>query len=272
MQHLRYLKTALAAAILSLVPTLCPASYGFRTYQTVLLIDALIRGNYVFTTTGGTAEGNAKANYITVDNCLKLDVLPTVGSRVPAQSPAGFLPSRNWGYVITDVTVDVDGNVKSVQIEASTDGRLNAPAETCVRGWKFSKCTKDNKPTEYLYRQVILFNPKTEETDNTPTDSFAFTGWELKGKPELIKKTAVVPKYPVELRCEHVSGEVDMTILCDETGSVIDVAVNKATDPRLAKSAVDAIYNWRFKPSRSVTGITVPVQFKMPMRFQAPSK
>ncbi len=80
-------------------------------------------------------------------------------------------------------------------------------------------------------------------------------------EPIQIKKVA----YPYEAQEKKLQGEVVVRILVSETGDV-ETAEIVSGDPVLAKSALDAVKKWKFKPFIK-NGKRVEVSTKLPFDF-----
>jgi len=80
-------------------------------------------------------------------------------------------------------------------------------------------------------------------------------------EPIQIKKAP----YPYEAREQKLQGEVVVRILVSETGDV-ETAEIVSGDPVLAKSALDAVKKWKFKPFIK-NGKPVEVSTKLPFDF-----
>ena len=71
--------------------------------------------------------------------------------------------------------------------------------------------------------------------------------------------------YPYEARDQKLQGQVVVRALVSETGDVESVEVVSG-DPILAKSAVDAVKKWEFKPFIK-NGKPMKVSTKLPFDF-----
>jgi periplasmic protein TonB len=68
------------------------------------------------------------------------------------------------------------------------------------------------------------------------------------------------PKYPVEMKMNHVEGKVEIYITVDPTGRVIDATIKSSTNSAFEMPALDAARKWRFEPGMKDG---TPVTFKM---------
>lgn len=74
------------------------------------------------------------------------------------------------------------------------------------------------------------------------------------------------PAYPPEARAERVQGEVVLGLIIDKKGHVQDPEVLAAPSPLLAKSALDAVKQWQFKP-QILNGAPVDTDTMIQMDF-----
>ena len=65
--------------------------------------------------------------------------------------------------------------------------------------------------------------------------------------PEPLKK--VDPKYPPELRTQHVDGDVVLYAIIRKDGSVDSIQLVHSVDPRLDANAMEALAQWKFRPA-----------------------
>ncbi len=73
-----------------------------------------------------------------------------------------------------------------------------------------------------------------------------------------------LPAVPAALR--DLEAEVDLQIEIDADGRVINAAVKRATDPRLAMPCLKVVRHWRYHPAL-VDGSPAPATFVQPLRF-----
>ncbi len=76
----------------------------------------------------------------------------------------------------------------------------------------------------------------------------------------------VAPEYPEDLRRDHVSGLVIVTIEVNAQGYVVSAAIEKSSNSEFNDPAVIALKKWRFKPARQ-NGASVPATVKIPVKF-----
>jgi TonB family protein len=103
--------------------------------------------------------------------------------------------------------------------------------------------------------------PTTDQTAPEPGAAPSSSADSTKLEPIKIEKAA----YPEEAREKQLQGRVWVKFLVSETGDVQSVEVISG-DPILAKSAVDALKTWKFKPFIK-NGKPVSVSTKLPFDF-----
>jgi len=91
-----------------------------------------------------------------------------------------------------------------------------------------------------------------------------FSLQDLDQKPRVIFQTP--PVYPPELRSRGVQGTVYITFIVDKTGRVVRPTIEKSTDPRFDRFAIEAIRQWRFEPGMR-NGSEVQFKMRVPITF-----
>lgn len=132
----------------------------------------------------------------------------------------------------------------------------------CVPAWAQSgpPAAQDSgsKPQASESPQTAPDSDKRSAPDQIPPAPPADS---TKLEPIQIKKAA----YPYEAREQKLQGEVVVRILVSETGDV-ETAEIVSGDPVLAKSALNAVKKWKFKPFIK-NGKPVKVSTKLPFDF-----
>jgi protein TonB len=82
----------------------------------------------------------------------------------------------------------------------------------------------------------------------------------------LVKKTP--PVYPSAAMQLHIEGSVELLATVSKTGAISAVKVISG-DPRLARAAVDAVKQWKYKPYL-LNGEPVEIQTQVTMNFKLP--
>jgi protein TonB len=75
-----------------------------------------------------------------------------------------------------------------------------------------------------------------------------------------------VPVYPRILREAAMTGRVNMELVIDVEGRVIEATVVNSTHDLFSKAALEAVKTCRFSPGKQ-NGVTVPVRVYIPLRF-----
>ena len=78
----------------------------------------------------------------------------------------------------------------------------------------------------------------------------------------------VDPKYPPELRTEHVEGEVVLYAIIRKDGSVDSIQLVHSVDPRLDANAMEALAQWKFRPAEK-RGEPVDLEAVVHMPFRS---
>jgi TonB family protein len=95
------------------------------------------------------------------------------------------------------------------------------------------------------------------------------TASELTGPVPLRK---VDPKYPPELRTEHVEGEVVLYAIIRKDGTVDSIQLVHSVDPHLDANAMEALAQWKFQPAeKRGEPVDLEAVVHIPFRSRAPS-
>jgi protein TonB len=87
---------------------------------------------------------------------------------------------------------------------------------------------------------------------------------DLDNNPRLL--FGVRPVYPFQFKREGVQGLVNLKIIIDEKGRVIEATVIDTTHRDFDRSAIDAVLQWKFEPGTK-NGRPVKVRRKQPIKF-----
>lgn len=74
------------------------------------------------------------------------------------------------------------------------------------------------------------------------------------------------PEFPLQMRRDGLSGVVAVSVVIDETGSVVSATVAKTTDAGFNEAAMAAVKKWKFKPAQK-DGVAVKIKVTVPIRF-----
>lgn len=77
----------------------------------------------------------------------------------------------------------------------------------------------------------------------------------------------VPPRYPIEAKEKHITGDVILGVTIDHSGSISELKVISG-DPVLAQAAADAVKQWKYKPyllngEPVLVDTTVKITFRM---------
>jgi TonB family protein len=92
-----------------------------------------------------------------------------------------------------------------------------------------------------LHTDVAALSPAAETA--TPT--------RIHVKPEIMSKQKIAgdnPVYPQEAKAKKIQGTVVLAVTIGKDGEVEEIHVVKTPDKMLAKSALDAVHTWRWRP------------------------
>jgi len=82
----------------------------------------------------------------------------------------------------------------------------------------------------------------------------------------LVKKTA--PVYPPSAMQMHIEGAVELVATISKSGDISAVKVSSG-NPQLARAAVDAVKQWKYKPYL-LNGEPVEIQTQVTVNFKLP--
>jgi TonB family protein len=185
------------------------------------------------------------------------------------------------GTVVVKGVITKDGSLKQVEY-VSGPGELKQAAIEAVTQWEYKPTTLSGNPVDVETTISLVFAlKKTDEGEplsaspGTPGDPNAaaasqpgtFDALNAKGPqppPPLHNFPArirvggavqarslvhqVLPRYPQDAKHEHISGIVVLHVIIARDGSVLTAEVVSGPDA-LARSAADAVKQWRYKPT-----------------------
>ncbi|MCI0408560.1 MAG: energy transducer TonB [Acidobacteria bacterium] len=76
----------------------------------------------------------------------------------------------------------------------------------------------------------------------------------------------VPPSYPAAARLARIEGDVVLEALIDPQGNVVNLVVVRSV-PLLDPSALDAVRQWKYQPTR-LNGVTVPIVLSVSVSFR----
>jgi TonB family protein len=126
-------------------------------------------------------------------------------------------------------------------------------------------------------REIFRMPAARSETAENQADSSSGSGVQRasSAEPELSPAPAegsllhlVEPEYPEDARLQKIQGPVVLDVHIGEDGAVQYVQVVSGP-PELAQASIDAVKQWRFKPSR-VNRRAAPMQTRITLNFRWP--
>jgi TonB family protein len=193
--------------------------------------------------------------------------------RIAPAYPESLRAARIEGDVLLVFRVDEQGRVFDPEIRFSTHPEFGAAAAEAVLDWRFRPGFRDGKPATFRVNIPITFrlNPEDELSRWAGREVFRPLATEplpvetLEAWPQPSKW--IEPYYPPALRGSGLKGEVVVSFVIDEYGSVINPEVLASENPHFATSALVAAINLRFAPHLNDAGEAVPLQMAVVFRF-----
>lgn len=189
------------------------------------------------------------------------------------------------GHVELMIDINEDGTVADWIALRSTHPRLTESVARAMKNWKFKPATYNGEKIPVAQRLMINF-------DHSGTVLISGTGLDLHnrwlqrlGKPDdrlafqlpdldqLPEPTDIIrPMLPISLAENTKPVTVMVSFYIDETGTVrIPVVTEWEVDILYAKSAIQAITQWKFKPPKR-KGRPVVVHAIQPFHFKPGNK
>jgi len=192
-------------------------------------------------------------------------VLPIAALRLPAQGNAGKLTGRvldPTGAGVQNATVILSDSLGNITSMTATDGNGNYGFQGLAAGFYGLKVERSGFEISRVARVALegrnevvqnmaLMIPSTQEAGGNRPDGEKAKRIKIAGQEEaekILKKVA--PFYPESARSAGVAGEVALDAVIGTDGKVLSLRVmNTEVDPSLAMSAVEAVWQWRYKPT-----------------------
>jgi TonB family protein len=193
-------------------------------------------------------------------------VIPIAALRLPAQGNAGRLTGRVLdpaGAGVQNATVILSDPLGNVTSMTATDGNGSYGFKGLAAGSYglqversgFEICRVARvalqERNEVVQNMALMIASTHEEADGNRPDSEKAKRTKIAGQEEaqrIVKKVA--PLYPESARSAGVAGEVMLDAVIGADGKVLSLRVmNTEVDPSLATSAVEAVRQWRYKPT-----------------------
>lgn len=198
--------------------------------------------------------------------------------RVQPDYPKAAYRAGTEGTVELEGLVDVDGNVRDVQV-LSGDAELARAAADAFKRWKYAPCRVDGKPIEASIAVSFAFQFKLREhyTKTCPSSRWStVTPKPPEQGTQRVKVNAGVtagaleyapkPEYPAAARLQHLGGVVLMCAIIGKDGTLKELGVLQG-HPILAEAAFTAVKRWRYRPYK-LDGEPVEVDTTITVNFQ----
>jgi len=178
-----------------------------------------------------------------------------------------LLPLLSTGVIPLKATVIVPTPPRYMPLENHQPARSSGNS----RGISTPAPTVIPINTAISYRDRPAYNRSTDSSDPTPSLNITGSGspngipdLATKGeavvvrppaKPTVISHTTdamllnkVVPEYPIIAKISGIQGEVKLHAFVDRNGNIKNLTVLGTPPPVLAKAALDAVEQWKYRP------------------------
>lgn len=176
------------------------------------------------------------------ENSTKYNLLQTVDPEYPAELREHGVSGR----VVVKILVDKQGTVVSATgVEGNSalaDSTLKA-----VKQWKFRPYILNNEPVEVETTVTVDFAQEAPYVRASKPHHGPLKLRISQGVAEGNVIHKVEPYYPQKAKEKHIQGDVILRFTIDEHGNVVDLVVLQG-DPILARSALDAVKQWKYRP------------------------
>lgn len=172
--------------------------------------------------------------------------------------PADASLARTRHTCVISVVVGRDGSLRSAQLENTEPSPFDAAALDSVRKATFSPATRDGQPVGARTQVWVEFRGDGQPAHPTTDPGPNFERPRPKVHP--------VPEYTDAARRARIRGNVLLSFVVTEKGTVSDVQVLTHLDSGLDDEAVKTVQKWQFAPA-TMDGVVVPDRVKTAMSF-----
>ena len=161
--------------------------------------------------------------------------------------------------------VDAEGNVSSAEVVRSDATELNQATLDAINQMKFTPGTLGGEAVSVRMTVPITF--KIPEMEEAPDDSL-YT--EVDQLPELIgglRDLQQRVRYPTSALVHGVQGNVIVSFIVDEEGTVSEPRISGSVSYAIAQAAMEAVTQSSFTPGIK-DGKPVKVKMTMPVTFR----
>lgn len=191
-----------------------------------------------------------------------LFLLPLAAARLSAQNASATLSGTVYGpdgaaaSNATVIVIDVARNIRNMTASGA-DGRFEIsglPAsEYEVQVMKLGYQTYDvpNVTLQPGETRSLNVNLVAGSTEPSPVPK-GVAGQSLRVGGNVMQSkrfTTVPPKYPASAKSQGIQGTVVLRALVAKDGTIDWLVVKNQADPLLARSAVEAVSHWRYRPT-----------------------
>ncbi len=150
------------------------------------------------------------------------------------------------------VSLDEAGKVAKVVFEQAEMERFRPEVMEALHRWRFAAARKEGVAVaSEIAVPFMLWGPEKAE----PKERVF---------PKAMKQA--VPRYPLEMRRQKISGEVVVSYVVDEKGRVRDVTVVRSSHKEFEEAAVECVEKWTYTPALE-DGKPVETRMRMPIVF-----
>jgi TonB family protein len=157
--------------------------------------------------------------------------------------------------VILEIRVGPDGSVEDAKVLRSIPV-LDQAAVDAVMQWRFQPTLMNGQPTAVIMTVTVNFVAQTGAArGRSPLGAAG-----RPQSPEIVKE--VKPSYTPEAMRARIEGSVEMQVVIDTDGSVIDARILRGL-PMLNEQALIAVRQWQFKPLPQRVATNIEMTFTL---------
>jgi TonB family protein len=194
---------------------------------------------------------------------LAADSAPTLTKWVPPSYPPELAREKPTGSVKIRFVVNTKGELTSVRVLTSSDSRLEEPALTAVRSWKFTPGQQYGEPVTMSEDVTVKFSPaalKPVKSGLLPSVEL----WpELSERTEVVEKTTPPGEYPAILTERKIQGAVAFACTVGPDGRAEAPRITGTSHVEFVLPALEALNHWEFTPA---------MQGDLPVRTEVEAK
>ena len=179
--------------------------------------------------------------------------------------PKSLFKSGIMDNVIVYINVNKNGKVEKAEILKGRYPSLNEPILNAVKKMKF-KPYKENGNFKSVQFIKMFFFPKKYDKIQKIKDEIVFSNLRL---PNIIHK--VLPEYTESVIQQNISDIIEMDVVHDIYGKVIEAKIVKGKYKVLNDLAITAIKNWVHEPL-IISGIPLKMRYKLIIEFNPKNK